>query len=411
MDSLEKFFKNRALQKDVEFHEADWGKLEKQLDKEMPVVFFSWIWLKKYWWVPTMILLLPTVWFAIDRFGKDTPEMAHENADQRMEIADATDQEQGFEPFKSKSDISAEKIYSNENATGSRNDNVEVLPTDIAPSTIVTAERNTFKTTEDRGYVVLENGVRPSVDSRMAELHFLSPLSPYLHIIGMTPPKMSYTIVADVSEELPSSLDKKPSENHGMTINLGIGYGLDFSTVGLGNFTSPGTRWKVMAEVGITPRLLLHTGITKVHNKYTAYGEDYHAPYRYWKNGIVADEAYGTCDMIDVPLNLRYTFMIKNKHQLFISGGASTYFLTKEAYQFDYTQDDPDLPSEWSTDEMSIYPFGIINFSMGYQYNIGRKGAFQIEPFIKIPTSGIGWGEVDLHTMGVYFMYKYRLGK
>ena len=212
-------------------------------------------------------------------------------------------------------------------------------------------------------------------------------------------------------KEEPSDLVQKASKNHGMAVYLGLGYSPDFSTVGLGNFTSPGARWEFVAEVGFTPRLLLQTGITKVHNKYTAYGEDYHAPYGYWKNGVVAEQAYGKCDMIDVPLNLRYTFLIKNRHQLFISGGASTYFLTKEIYQFDYSQDDPDLPDEWSTDKMSVYPFGIINISMGYQYNVGHKGAFQVEPFIKIPTSGIGWGKVDLHTIGAYFVYKYRIGK
>ena len=42
---------------------------------------------------------------------------------------------------------------------------------------------------------------------------------------------------------------------------------------------------------------------------------------------------------------------------------------------------------------------------------IAQKSALQIEPFIKIPTAGIGWGNVNLYTMGIYFMYKYRLTK
>ncbi|MCK5367205.1 MAG: hypothetical protein KAQ62_01595, partial [Cyclobacteriaceae bacterium] len=138
---------------------------------------------------------------------------------------------------------------------------------------------------------------------------------------------------------------------------------------------------------------------------------DYHAPSAYWKNGIVAEEAYGECKMVDIPLNLRYDILSKPRHKLFVSGGASTYFVLKEDYYFQYEQDDPDLPDYWGTDEMTVYPFGIVNISVGYQYLLGRKGSIQVEPFIKIPTTGIGWGNVDLHTIGTYFIYKYRIGK
>ena len=162
-------------------------------------------------------------------------------------------------------------------------------------------------------------------------------------------------------------------------------------------------------EYAFMKRLAINTGIVLVDNKYEAYGEDYHAPARYWKNGIVADEAYGECQMIDIPLNLRYNFVRNGKHYAFINAGMSTYFVTKEDYYFHYEQDDPDLPMHWGTDKTTIYPFGIVNFSLGYELELTPKSGFQIEPFIKIPTKGIGWGNVDLHTMGVYFMYKYKL--
>jgi hypothetical protein len=192
---------------------------------------------------------------------------------------------------------------------------------------------------------------------------------------------------------------------------MGIGFSPDFSTVGLGNFVAPGIRWNAMFEVGLSGRFFMNTGIVWVKNKYEAYGEDYHAPSRYWKNGIVADEAYGECVMLDIPINLRYNVLMSGRHQFFISGGASTYFLLKEDYYFYYEEDDPELPKHWGTDKTTIYPFGIVNLSIGYQYQIGRKGAIQIEPFIKLPTTGVGWGKVDLHTLGIYFMYKYRIGK
>lgn len=261
---------------------------------------------------------------------------------------------------------------------------------------------NKSKKTEGIGYVVSKNGaesIRLSMDYR---LHFLVPIVPTSEILESTTP-----------ENLPeaSSINPKVDDVKRASFILGLGYSPDFSTVGIGNFVSPGSRWKLSAEVGFLKRLQLQTGIVLVNNQYEAYGEDYHAPSRYWKKGIVADEAYGECKMIDIPLNLRYNFFIRGKHQIFISAGASTYFVLKEDYYFHYEQDDPELPTHWGTEKTTIYPFGIINFSAGYQYMLGRKSALQVEPFIKIPTTGIGWGNVDLHTIGVYFMYKYRLGK
>jgi hypothetical protein len=146
-----------------------------------------------------------------------------------------------------------------------------------------------------------------------------------------------------------------------------------------------------------------------VNNKYEAYGEDYHAPARYWKKGIVAEEAYGYCKMIDIPLNLRYNFVHSENNMVFVNVGASTYFVTKEDYYFEYEQEDPELPTHWGTDKTTIYPFGIINLSLGYEHEFTQRSGFQVEPFIKIPTTGIGWGNVDLHTIGVSFMYKYKL--
>ena len=267
------------------------------------------------------------------------------------------------------------------------------------------SNRNNPKSTNKSkaiGYAVDEDGAQ-SYRSSAIGLHFLSAIPPEMSI---TAPYVDVKMNYEQSQEniIPKARNKRP-------FNIGVGYSPDFSTVGIGNFVSPGSRWIVAAEYAISNRFLLNTGYTMVNNKYEAYGEDYHAPSRYWKKGIIADEAYGECKMIDVPLNLRYTALIKGKSRVFISAGASTYFVQKEDYYFHYDQEDPELPDHWGTEKMTIYPFGIINFSAGYQYFFTGKSSLQIEPFIKVPTTGIGWGKVDLYTMGVFFMYKYHIGK
>ena len=53
------------------------------------------------------------------------------------------------------------------------------------------------------------------------------------------------------------------------------------------------------------------------------------------------------------------------------------------------------------------FVFGIYNFSLGYQKAIGSQWFLEIEPFIKVPLGGVGFGEVKLWSTGSFFSLKY----
>lgn len=413
MDSMENFFRNRTQEQSFEFNEADWLKLEAKLNERLPVTPFPWYYFKKFWFILLLLLLLPSSWIAYNQINNT---LENENFTSLSSPTNETNLDNSIKPSnvevvqKSKTSPTITKVEktlaqkSNLRDTQSTSSITSNRQDQKNSNNLLFDEKqvNQGKKTDDIGYVVSRNGAESIRLSMDYGLHFLEPIVPTSEIHAGATPKNLHEV---------SSINPKVYKAKIASFILGLGYSPDFSTVGIGNFVSPGSRWKLSAEVGFLKRLQLQTGIVLVNNQYEAYGEDYHAPSRYWKKGIVADEAYGECKMIDIPLNLRYNFFIRGKHQIFISAGTSTYFVLKEDYYFHYEQDDPELPTHWGTEKTTIYPFGIINFSAGYQYMLGRKSALQVEPFIKIPTTGIGWGNVDLHTLGVYFMYKYRLGK
>jgi hypothetical protein len=247
------------------------------------------------------------------------------------------------------------------------------------------------------GYVVSENGAEALGLSEASQLHFLIPIAPSHAINHIDPTDIEKVPVED------RKIKKRSS------FIIGIGYSPDFSTVGLDNYVAPGSRWKVYLEYNFKNIIALSTGAEWVNNKYEADGDEYHAPPLYWYNATLPEGAYGECKMIDIPLNVRYQAYSKGRHQLFVSAGASTYLLLKEDYYFDYYQNDPSLPDHWGTEKMTVYPFGIINASIGYEYLFNSRGSIQLEPYIKIPTKGVGWGNVDLYTVGAYISYRYRL--
>jgi len=403
-DNLENFFRQGAQNHNLEFNETDWLSLKNQLDKEMPVGFTLIQFLKKYWIGVFMLLLLPMAWIGYEHISVKqniSSETASNHQDKDFtEISAKTSEITG--PSKKTSQTiesnSSSEFKVNESEEAKSNIVEETL-SEIIAGTQTGYENSDNSDQAKLGQVVLEEGVDADGQIVNRQLLFLSPISP------------DYKIEGSIQEinEVEERSEIFPIRESASFFKLGIGYSPDFSTVGIGNFVSPGSRWTATIEYGFLKRFVISTGVVLVNNKYEAYGEEYHAPSRYWRNGIVAEEAYGECNMIDIPLNLRYNFIQTGKNRVFVSAGASTYFVTKEDYYFHYEQDDPDLPQHWGTDKTTIYPFEIINLSLGYEYEFSRRSGLQIEPFIKIPTTGIGWGNVDLHTMGIYFMYKYKL--
>lgn len=428
-DNLENFFKKISQNHDLEFREEDWLNLEAQLDKEMPLTFSFWRILKNFWHIILLLILIPVSWVVITQtnspgkngldensispllFQSKGGSLAENGIEENLDKLESNQSSKGKTTAKVKrrqsnslSKSSSQSLSDNEDNLNNENEQLHVnrqksegQQLALASTTIV------VENIEKSGYAVLENGARKEGQILNSELHFLTPISP---ISVLNPGEIPNNF--DIS----SKSEVNPNKKFKPYLSFGAGYSPDFSTVGLGDMISPGSRWTVFTEFSISNRFAINTGVVMVNNKYIALGKDYRPPSKYWKNGIIADETYAECKMIDVPLNIRYNIISKIRHKLFISAGASTYFVLKEDYYFTYSDEYPDdLPTYWGTDKTTIYPFGIINLSLGYQFILTRKSALQLEPFIKIPTTGIGWGNVDLYTIGTYFIYRFRVGK
>lgn len=410
-DSLENFFRDRAENYNIEFREADWEKLEAVLDREMPVSFTLLSFIRRFLAIPLILIIGALSWFTYDRFQS---QQIVENPPIEMKIQDEgvvapTTQPEQNAIAESDSQPTNLSQLKNDQPSQIQNQLIAIDETSDIESDVVnkkntetTDSKSIFaKKQEERiGYAVSEDGAYFAGDPAISELHFLFSIPPASVITTQTPTISS----ADVNELHP------PSRSSKITYAIGAGYGPDFSTVGLGNFVAPGSRWAAIFEIGFSSKFLMNTGVIWVHNMYKAV-EEYGSSGGYGPGIVSSDETFGECTMIDIPLNIRYNLLVQGRHQMFVSGGASTYLVLSQDYQFEYAQSKPNQPDSWSTDEMAAYPFGIINLSIGYQYALGRKGALQVEPFFKIPTTGIGFLEADLHTIGAYFIYKYRLGK
>ena len=113
------------------------------------------------------------------------------------------------------------------------------------------------------------------------------------------------------------------------------------------------------------------------------------------------------CDVLDVPLTASYTVLKSKKVKFNVSAGLSSYFMLKEKYTFDYESGG----SYGGSQKSAVYEvngenqhiFGVADFSISIEKKINDKINIGVKPFVKMPLTGIGYGNVDLESKGVAF--------
>src|SRR5690606_28715311 len=83
--------------------------------------------------------------------------------------------------------------------------------------------------------------------------------------------------------------------------------------------------------VHFTDRISLHTGVIYSKKPYDAAPGDYHSGYS--PQGLVNIAA--ECDVIDIPLNLRYTVYRKGLNSISLNAGLSSYVMLREKYRYE----------------------------------------------------------------------------
>ncbi|WP_041257480.1 hypothetical protein [Fibrella aestuarina] len=197
----------------------------------------------------------------------------------------------------------------------------------------------------------------------------------------------------------------------------------DLSSIGLKNFDRPGSNMGVSVQYQLTDRLSLHTGAMLSTKRYQTYSDEY-----VWPNPplhshfyLVPQEIDGVCKMIDLPLNLRYDWLLRPRGdgrapaRWFATAGMTSYFIQRETYTYEFADPtDPRIGMNTGWDNQKAgrpggsFGFSNINVSMGYERPITGRLSWQVEPFMKIPLKGVGVFRVKLISTGAFIGLRYR---
>jgi len=186
-------------------------------------------------------------------------------------------------------------------------------------------------------------------------------------------------------------------------------FGPDFSNVGFVSPEKTGINLGLMVGYRFTNRFSIQTGVLHSRKHYTAVGEAYKGyPGINLNNTYVKmDWVDANCLMWDIPINMRYDWLLRPKQRAFVSAGISSYILSEEDLQYHFRYYGYPGYRAWSNQENTSYWMSVVNVSVGYEQRISSSFSIQAEPFIKVPIREIGYGNIDLNSLGIFLSLKY----
>ncbi|GAA4410172.1 hypothetical protein GCM10023187_34460 [Nibrella viscosa] len=244
-----------------------------------------------------------------------------------------------------------------------------------------------------------------------SRLPMLSPMVP--HAIRLPAPAPLSSQITDSDLPRPAR-PVVPAREKGASIQFLVSP--DLTAIGLTDFDRPGTNVGMLLQYRLANRWSIQTGVLRSIKIYHASIEQYQWP-SYYQWAVMPKGVAGRCNMIDIPVNIRYDFLLRRhpaqadiKSRWFVSSGITSYVMLRETYDYQYANpNDPQIRHRSWNGQTGSYRFSHLNVSLGYENQISRRLSWQVEPFIKVSLRPVGYFKARLLSTGAFVSLRYRL--
>jgi hypothetical protein len=243
-----------------------------------------------------------------------------------------------------------------------------------------------MSTGEDTGHPAAGGLINTEVDDLIAETVVL-PAKPFVNRDTMS--------VSPLSGE-----DHKIRLLSGSRFSLAFVLSPDFS--GVDNLRKAGVGYGIGAGIiyRLSDKVDIETGISygvKVYNT------DF-SNYKPNSNYVFPEKPYAVdanCEVIDFHIDMTYHLMHRDKFNLGIRAGISSYTMLQENYRFIYENNYQRGPRRYDLESQNKHFPGVANLSLSYQRKLSDQVKIAFDPYIKLPLTDIGYGNVRLRSAGI----------
>ena len=184
---------------------------------------------------------------------------------------------------------------------------------------------------------------------------------------------------------------------------LGMTAGPQFNQVNDQGLSSAGWSLGILAGLQINKKLSLETGINFTQKQYHTRGEYFNMQELSGSMppGLKIVSLVGKSYVTEIPLMIKYDVLTSGNSRIFVSGGISSYILTKETNQYKVMLNGSSQKMTGNYTKTSSYFTASTNFSVGYENQISNGIRMRIAPYVQIPMAGYGVGALHILSAGV----------
>ncbi len=182
--------------------------------------------------------------------------------------------------------------------------------------------------------------------------------------------------------------------------------GPDFSAVKVPDFAAPVPAVAAHIDYRVLNHFWIQTGYVRSNKKYSALNGQYTWP-AYWSQPVRPESVDATCNMVEIPLNLKYMWGKKPNTAWYVTAGITNYQMQREKYEYNYERPDPQIRRYRWEGSTGWYWLSHTQVSLGYERKLTNYLRIGVEPFVKIPTQKVGFGKVSLYTGGAWLYVSY----
>lgn len=225
----------------------------------------------------------------------------------------------------------------------------------------------------------------------------------HLNVIVRVPPKPIKKKSIDLKEDGVSRL------------SLGLAVAPDINSVSNFKTSKVGHSFGLSANYQLSSKISISSGITYSTKLYAAQPNQYKATWANSNAAAYAESIEADCRVLDVPINLNYEVLRSPKRTLFVSAGVSSYFMLNEKYTLITAKSQSGYPAysnhSYEYSKRNEHLLNVLNLSAGIATPLNKQTKLIIEPYARLPLTGVGEGKVDLKSIGVNFQLQYNFRK
>lgn len=203
---------------------------------------------------------------------------------------------------------------------------------------------------------------------------------------------------------------EKSAGRRNLPLSLSLSAGPEFNSSGaiLGGKT--GFSAGLGFGIHMTRRITLQTGLKYSRKAYGA--ENYEYKFKSARAMQVISRIDASCAVLEIPVQLAYTVLDGAEKSIDLNVGMSSYFMLKEDYIYRYNAGSGIADRQQEYRNQNQHYLGVADLSVTYYRKLKKEGlSLGLEPYVKIPLTGVGEGKVNLKSSGISLKLRYDLGK